>query len=76
MTTQKSPRIVSIRTMEDLVNAIAEETFLQVPDDMDLKQQQDDWFTAGGDSTSSFVDYLKARGATEHPIEVFNIDYL
>jgi hypothetical protein len=70
-------RIVVVQTDELWTGVINEQVALQVPDAMDIKQEEEKWFAKGGGSLEAFVDHLVAHGAQKiENVSFWTIQYI
>lgn len=69
------PRILVVQAPEMWTGAILHQDYLEIPGTMDVAQEEQAWFAAGGDNSGKFADYLIARGAVRLAPEIWNINY-
>lgn len=68
-------RIVVMQDIAQWIGSIEEQEYLEVPDTMDISQEEGAWFTSGGGTLQNFVAYLIGRGAKKISVEIWTIRY-
>jgi hypothetical protein len=75
--TSSERRIVVVQAPEQWTGAINDQSFLEIPANMDVAKEETAWFASGGDSSGkTFAQYLISQGATLLTVEVWNINYM
>ncbi|MDO8521427.1 MAG: hypothetical protein Q7S52_04890 [bacterium] len=68
--------LVLIQSLEQWTAKVDFSELLEIPDGLDVKQEEKNWFAQGGGEPESFVDYLVARGAKKVGVAVHVINYM
>lgn len=75
-TTPAARRLLVVQSPEQWTGYVSEQTFLEIPANMDVPREEQAWFASGGDSSGkSFADYLISQGAVKVAAEIWSINY-